>query len=184
MMEKTEFDKLDKLLQNKPFDELSVEEKFWVLEHLTDENTYSDIRKTIGALKMEKSMPVKKTTKSALMHAFKLKHAKQHPAWVEYKIPAYVSFLVICILSFAIWRLIPAKEIVNENPVTVQLPSRVDTLLVYVPADTVFIEKRIHVKVPVYVTRKDELPQEVSLKGANMAEQQELNDLFVISGTP
>lgn len=64
-----------------------------------------------------------------------------------------------------------------KDPIVVELPGKTDTLIVEKPADTVFIERVVHVKVPVLMaSEKPEQPKQVN-GSSTMADQQELWEL-------
>ncbi|WP_422359571.1 hypothetical protein [Reichenbachiella sp.] len=183
-MAMNDLEKFDHLIRTKTYDQLSEAEKQWVLNQLPDRESYAKIRNIILKLRIETTPKLAPSTKSDLMHQFKSKHNSAAYKWLNYKIPAHLSFL--CAIGFAllVWWMSPSKEVIVEKAVTVQLPGRVDTLVIQSKPDTVFINKVHRIEVPVYITKKEESSPEMDIQGSSMAEQHELDDFLVSSSSP
>ncbi|MEP3387702.1 MAG: hypothetical protein ABJO02_05920 [Reichenbachiella sp.] len=183
-METTDLERLDHLIRSKAYDQLSESEEKWILEHLPNEIAYTKIRHIVLELSSEPVPKLARSSKADLMRQFKTKHASPTYNWLNYRIPAHLSFLVAIGLAFLIWWISPSREIIIEKPVTVQLPGRIDTLFIHSKPDTVFIDKVRRIEVPIYITKKEEASPEKDIKGSSMAEQHELDDFLVRSSSP
>ncbi len=181
-MENRAFNKLDELLKQKSYEELSFEESQFVEEQVGGEQAYNDLRLLVAQSQQSMSMPVRHAVKRDLSHRFKIKYQKAPLYWLSYKTPVYANVLLVVVAILLAWYLKPAEQVIAEKIVTVQLPARVeiDTLFVRLPADTVFIEKRIRVEVPVYITATEEPPADRPIiKGSTLSDQQGLRELLV-----
>jgi len=181
-MENREFDKLDRLIREKSYDSLTSEERIFVDGQIDGEKAYNDLWSLILQTQQTDSIPVTPSVKIDLVNQFKNKYQRTPLFWLNYKMPAYANVLLIAIAVLAVWYLKPAEQVVVDRLVTIQIPGKIDTLMIQLPADTVFIEKRIRVEVPVYVT-KIEVPEpaqlHASIKGNSLSNQQGLRDLLV-----
>lgn len=183
-METNDFEKLDQLIKTKSFDQLSEQEKQWVLKLLPDIQVYTKVRHMITEVHTDATPKLARSTKIDLMHQFKTKHSSTSFGWLYYKLPAHASFLCAIGLALLFWLLTPTKEIVVEKPVTVHLPGRVDTLIVRSAPDTIYVHKVKRVEVPVYITQHEKMISEPNIQGSSMAEQSELDDFLVSSSLP
>jgi len=181
-MESKDYYQLDELLRQKSYQQLTADELQFVSEQIGEEKSYSDLRELVLTARQSHSMPVNFSMKHDLVHQFRGKHQSKPFNWLSYKMPAYVNALLIVVAVIAVWYLKPVEQLIVEIPVTVQLPGKIDTLMIQSPADTVFVEKRIMVEVPVYITKTAEATSEglaQVIKGNSMSEQQGLRDLLV-----
>ena len=180
-MKNEEFDKLEVLLRQKYFADLSPDEKLFVEEQIGGERAYLDLFTMINQAKATKTRSVSSSTKRKLTSKFKQKHQSFADSWINFKLPVYVNLPVAVLIVVIIWVSLPAKVVQIDKIVTVQLPSKADTILVYSPSDTIYIEKKIHIKVPVYITKNEEKQpkEQPKILGSTLAEQQGLTDLLV-----
>lgn len=180
-MENKEFDKLDALLRQKEYADLSLEEKLFVEEQIGGECAYLDLFTLINQAKATNTRPISLSTKRSLTNRFKQKNRPDTTSWINLKLPVYANLPVAALLVVVIWVLLPAKEVEIDKIVTVQLPPKVDTLLVKLPSDTIYIEKKVRVEVPVYITKieKKKSVEQSKISGSTLAEQQGLRELLV-----
>jgi len=181
-MENRAFDKLEELLRQKSYQQLTADELQFVSEQIGEEKSYNDLKEMVMTAQQSQSMPVGSSVKHDLVHQFKTKHQSTPFLLLSYKMPAYVNALLIAVAVIAVWYLKPTEQVIVDRPVTVQLPGKIDTLMIQSPADTIFIEKRIRVEVPIYITKTVEVPQVALpqvIKGNSMSDQQGLRDLLV-----
>jgi hypothetical protein len=181
-MESKDYNQLDELLRRKSYHKLTADELEFVTEQIGGEKPYNELKEMVMTAMQSQSIPVGVAVKQDLVHRFKGKHQRAPFFWLRYQMPAYVNVLLIVIAVAAAWYLKPVEQVIIDRPVTVQLPGRTDTLMISSPADTIFIEKRIRVEVPVYITKTAEPIKEVSpkmIQGNSMSDQQGLRDLLV-----
>lgn len=180
-MKNKEFDQLDALLRQKDFRDLSAEEKLFVEEQIGGERAYKDISILINTAKEAKSIAVSSSIKRNLTNKFKQRNKSATVSWFNFKLPVYANLPIAALLALFIWLVLPTKEIEVDKIVTVQLPPKVDTLLIQSPSDTIFIEKKVRIEVPVYITKIEETQSEKQPKisGSTLADQQGLADLLV-----
>lgn len=182
-MKSKNYNQLDVLLRQKSYQQLTADELQFVIEQLGDEKSYDDLKELVMTARQSQSMLVKSSLKLDLVSQFKAKHLQSIPfIWMGYKMPAYVNVLLVVVAIIAVWFLKPVEQVVTDRPVIVQLPGKLDTLVIQSPADTVFIVKRIRVEVPVYITKTAEATHEALTKvieGNSMRDQQGLRDLLV-----
>lgn len=178
-MKNREFDKLDALLRQKSYNGLTLEEKQFVEEHIGGEKAYDELFSMIDFAKNSKKVPISSDVKRSLTNKFKSKQ-QSSISWLNFKLPVYANMPIVALLVIIVWVFLPAKEVEVEKIVTVQLPPKVDTLIVQSPPDTVYFEKKITIEVPVYITKKEEpLTTAPKITGQTLAEQQGLTDLLV-----
>lgn len=181
-MESKDYYQLDELLKQKSYQQLTADEVQFVSEQIGEEKPYNDLKEMVMTARQSQSIPVASSVKHGLVQRLKGKHQRTPLFLLSYKIPAYTNVLLIVVAVIAVWYLKPTEQVIVERPVTVQLPGKTDTLMIQSPADTIYIEKRIRVEVPVYITKtveptKEELPQVI--QGNAMGDQQGLRDLLV-----
>ena len=179
-MKNDEFKKLESLLRLKSFEDLTVDEKGWIMQNFDhDEQSYDSLHKTIDGLATEKNQAVPSHYRKNLVQLYKKTH---QPAWrrlVLYKTPLYANLLVMGFIGIIIWLSRPTKQVIVENIVTRETPARVDTLIVKAPSDTVIIERTITIEKPVYLTRSNDPPVNPPVKGNALSEQKDLQALLV-----
>lgn len=179
-MENREFNKLDELLRQKSYQELTSDELQFVEEQIGGEQAYNELKFLVVKAQQTGSKPISPRIKSDLLHRIKAKNQRSSFFWLSYKTPVYANVLLVVVAILFVWYLKPAKEVIVEKAVTVQLPPIIDTLLIQLPPDTIFIEKQIRVEVPVYITATEEAPAEDSIiKGISLGDQQALKELLV-----
>jgi hypothetical protein len=180
-MESRDFDKLDGLIRVKNYEALSVEERIFVSGQLGGEQAFTNLRSLVLEAQQSESLLVTSSVKADLVKQFKGKHQKTSFVWLGYRMPAYAQALLLIFVIVSVWFLKPTEQVIIDRAVTVQLPGKTDTLMIQLPADTVFIEKRIRVEVPVYITKTeaDVKDSPEVIKGSSLSDQQGLRDLLV-----
>lgn len=187
-MEDKRTEKLDLLLKTKSYHQLDDDDKVIVKELLGDRDDYERFRSLILPIVMEQRMTVDKGVKQALIHKMKSKNKKQGWGFFNYKIPAYMAVLLLFLFTMAVYTFAPTKEVFVEKIVTIPSVPVVDTVLVESQPDTVFVEKIVRVKVPIYLVAEKEKPEvkprtkETNLSGKSLADQKELRSLLGQSG--
>ncbi len=174
---KKDFERLDKLLRTRAYEQLTEEEQAWVLETVGVE-AYNELSKLVSGLASEKERPTSKRVKTQLIREFRSKH--RVTAWYEYRIPAYVNMMLVVAVGLVVWFFAPPKEVIIERQELVEVPI-VETITIELPGDTVFIERPVRVEVPVYITQ--EIPEEIvvqpSSKAKSLRESKALSELLV-----
>lgn len=178
-MTEKKFETLDVLLRAKAFTELSDREKALV-EGVLGEKAYSRYRELLLSTRAADVMPVRKEVRQALTEQYKAKNHSWLHAFAKAKVPVYAHVMVLAVLVPCLWFLMPPREVVVEKTHMVQAPPQVDTLLVHLPPDTVYIDKLVQVKVPVYITRAPApTPEDPQASGSTLADQRDLRALLV-----
>lgn len=177
---------LEDLLTSKSFDELSPAEKSFVLQHLT-EDEYDSMRavhRMASLPDVQSDMEPRHSTLTALLnHQQQFTQRPSARVLLPVKLAAAIGFVTISTLmwywGYSYGRSVPQARVVEH--VT-------DTLLVQLPADTLFIEKVVY--------RKSEEAKAVTLVppvprtspqgsspnesvGISMKEKEDLNSLLV-----
>ena len=174
--------KIDHLIHTKQYEELSQEDKLLVDEHLGGKKSFEHYQLLFRESHATQERPVSRSVANNLSTRFK---QKNRPVWYSlfnYRIPAYVSMMLITLMMTASWWWTTRHPNMIEVTKEVYLPGKTDTLLVELPPDTIVIEKVIQQTIPVYITSNVpvEKTQETT-EGSSLAEQQDLTE-FLVSG--
>jgi len=182
-MEHMEWDKLEDLLKKKSFQELSIDEKAWVMDFFESEQEYEQFRNTelfLKNLSDSKALSPEKRIFTALKSEMKRKH-ETVAVWWNFSVPAYASaLLVLGFTAFGWWigQTKPA-EIVERVVV------KSDTVFVSSKPDTVFIQKIVIQKPQeafYSVTESNSVLQSITTPanhGVSMKDNEELESLLV-----
>jgi len=183
-MERKLTENIDELLKNKSFQELDAQDRLLVSQHIGGETEYEHLRAIVLAASREKEIVVAKDIKESLVNKMKAQH---RPAWLSllsYQIPAYATIITILLFAFAFYFLGPKREVQVIKTITKTSDPIIDTVLLSSVPDTVFIERRIEIKVPVYLTVNEENKPEVQEEkeivrsGKSLADQVELRSIL------
>ena len=178
-MKTSEIDKLDDLLITKAFGELTPAEQEQFSHAGINEESYRFLRKLALESRDSTPMPVSPDVRRKLIHRFEVKNRHWALSILTAKVPAYLHIAALCMLATGLWYILPEKEVIIEKPIVVELPGRTDTLLLPAEPDTVYIEKYVRVKVPVYITAETPPKEAEPLKGTTLADQKEFSKLLV-----
>lgn len=181
--------KIEDLLVSKSFAELTATEKSFVLKELGSEEEYNSLRKVSSALVTDKSdLSPDPRTLDSLQRELRAMRTKE--SWVSrfitWQIPGYSLVpVVIIFLVVALNRSETTKEPSAPLPI---LTSRVDTVFIKTPLDTVFVE-RVVVKYrredaadkPAggYSIVRNATEQKIKEEGVSMKDKEELESLLV-----
>jgi hypothetical protein len=182
-----ELSMIERLLQTKSFEELSEDEKVVVLRELGSAHQYQLMQKVDQALVNQKAdlLPDPLILSKLIQHQSKVKHTPGALNRVlAYRVPAWsVAAVVLITAAFVLLFLGTPPEKVEAVAIT-----RVDTVYVSRPADTVYTTKVVYR----YLEKKQNdspikivghQPASVSSEvGVNMKEKEELDD-FLVSGS-
>jgi len=182
-MENKSFEELESLLNNKTFEELTENERSWVETIVGDEHAYQGLYELVNALANTKILEPNLKIKKDVVKSFRSKNQTHWMTFISYRPPVYVSVLSVLIIGAILWLLRPSKNIIIEKKVAAEQVLQVDTLYVQMAPDTVYIEKRIMVEVPVFLPSPPEKSQAIVVKGNTLSEQKDLQSLLV-SGEP
>ncbi len=179
-MEKKAYDRLEALLKAKPFQELDEKDKAWVRKEIGGELAYDQLQEIVLGLSKEKHMKTSADVKKELVKRFKHKHQTVWGQILSYRVPAVAGTFIWILLALVLFYLLPAKQQVVEKHIAVET-TRVDTLLVQLPADTVFIHRTVRVEVPVEAPkpREEKESKTIIVKGNALSEQKGLQRLLV-----
>ncbi|WP_421871828.1 hypothetical protein [Marinoscillum sp.] len=167
---------IDHLIRTKAYEELNEEELKLIQQHMGSKESFEHFKGLVGAVSSSAYHPSKQV-KAKLMTNFKRRHQSWFDLAISYQTPAYLNLSLILLAALIFWIFIPPKEVMVKDPIVVELPGKTDTLIVEKPADTVFIERVVRVKVPVLMaSEKPEQPKPVN-GSRTMADQQELWEL-------
>ena len=178
-----EWDKLEDLLKKKSFQELSLDEKIWVMDYFESEQEYEQFRSTESFLKNighSKPLLPEKRILASLKSEMKQKHVPS-VSWWNFSVPAYASTLLILGFTAFGWWVGQAKpaEIVER---VVMKP---DTVFVASKPDTVFIQNIVIQKPQeafYSVTESNSVLQSITTPpnhGVSMKDNEELEALLV-----
>lgn len=174
-MKDREFEQLEVLLRSKSFEELDRREKEWVMT-LMQESEYESMFRAAGGLRAEDMFDVKAEVKKDLVAAMKKRRKGRLRSLLTYKTPLPLNLITLCVILALGWFLVPSKEIIIDRQVYVKVPV-IDTVTIQLPPDTLFLEKKIFIEVPVYVAKEERA--KITPKGKSFGESRELQELLV-----
>ena len=185
-MKDNTYEIIDDLLRSKRYDELEDSEITLVNENLGGKAEYDKLSSIVRAVGSQSDLRVSTDIKTDLIRKIKQRNRPFWMLWLSYKMPSYASVLLVLIVFVATYYLRPVKEVPVEKIVNVPSVPVVDTLVIELPPDTVFIEKII--RTPIYLTKQEEKEEEkptpqpnVTVKGKSLADQGELRSLLIES---
>ncbi|MEQ8469901.1 MAG: hypothetical protein RIC35_01880 [Marinoscillum sp.] len=176
-----DIDMIDQLIRTTPYNKLSKEELEIVSAHIGSEQEYTGLRTLLLAASSTRTLEVSSRVRSDLTERMKAKNQHWMVSLWAYKTPAYLNLAVVLALVVLTWLLLPAREVVIQKPIVVELPGKTDTLVVVSPADTIYIDKIIEIKVPVFASFDSKKDPQPSTKGSTLADQKELRELLARS---
>lgn len=181
-------DKLDALLKNKSYQELTKEEQTFVQEELGSEAQYNAMRKVSLALITSKVdlSPDPFIVKSLQQHMHEQRVVVRE-SFFTWKMPAYATFVLVVVVGVFTWWLGSRQE---PSPVAnvVEVIKR-DTVFLTSAPDTVFKDRVIYRTVfrsensaaqIQFATKGDDVVAHG--RGVNMKEKQDL-ELLLVSGS-
>ncbi|MBP9924991.1 MAG: hypothetical protein KBF45_03300 [Cyclobacteriaceae bacterium] len=185
MIHTDELEKLESLLQGKAFEELTAEEKSWVGQWIESEVEYNNLRKSEGAIRKRLADVGPITPNPKLLSRLKAQLSAQQANlkihWWQVRSPGWSTLLIAIIFGMTGWWIgsSPAKLKVEQA----YLPTVVyDTVYLASKPDTVFVNHVVYRERPILTkTTYQPMPNnvEVSAKGINMKEKEELENLLV-----
>lgn len=180
-------DKLDALLINKSYQELTKEEQLFVQKELGSEAQYDAMRKVSLALITSKVdlSPDPFIVKSLEQH-MRARRSAESKSIFMWQMPAYATFTLVVIVGLFTWWLgsrqqqSPAEKVVEVI--------RLDTVFLTSIPDTIFKDRVIYRTVlkregnssPIQLTTKND-DAITDKRGVNMKEKQDL-ELLLVSG--
>ncbi|MEL7002787.1 MAG: hypothetical protein AAFN93_08650 [Bacteroidota bacterium] len=183
-MEDKLYESVDELLKNKSFHELTTQERLVIDEYVGGEREYNRLKAIIHEIVGKNEMNISIDVKKSLMLKMKAKH---RPVWlslVGYKMPAYAVVLALFLFGLAFYFFGPKKEVEVLKTITKTTEPIIDTVYLTSTPDTIYVERKIEVKVPVYLSAEvkedPRLPneQEVIRPGKSLADQGELRSIL------
>ena len=171
------FEKIESLLKNKSYDELSKSERALVDQELSKEN-YEELRLSIVGLRDEK-LKVGRDVKRSLMHEMRPKSSFNPFSLLQARIPAYAMLIPLLLFFFFIFSKPEEVEIPEAQIVEVMV---YDTVRVK-QIDTLVVERVIRIPQKVYIT-ENTIPEDVkSVKKAvektTLSDQTEIMNLVI-----
>jgi hypothetical protein len=181
--------RIEDLLESKSFQELTDEEKFLLLKELGSEREYNSLRQISSALFVYKS-DLSPDPESLRQLKVEMKRRGQETSWfgslVRHRVPAY-SLAPAMVLLFCAGYFLNYKTVARA-PESLLL-TRIDTVLVQSPPDTVFVERVVVRYQPPdtaprenYSVVKNVSGKEKSSEGVSMKDKEEL-ERFLVSGS-
>jgi hypothetical protein len=187
-----DIDRLDNLLGSKTWNELTAEEKTFVIEELGSEEQYNALRKVSLALvhTPKADLSPDPSIEKALKKKLKEKHstATLWQSVFQFKVPAFASALLLILTAASSWHF--GNKFSTQTEPAPRIVHVTDTVYVKSAADTVIVE-RVQYR---YIQTKQEPDHAFSIvnqvkqastedaKGINMKEKEEL-DNFLVSGS-
>jgi hypothetical protein len=177
--------RIEDLLESRSFHELTIEEREFVLRELGSEEVYASLRKISEALVAEKADLSPDPLILAKLHQ-QLKRTRQEQSLlreiITYKVPAYAVAPLILLMVTVMYLSFDRQPLIEKEPVYV---SKVDTVYVASPRDTVVIE-RVVVK---YQSHPEKKVSDYAVvrnveesEGVSMKDKEELES-FLVSGS-
>jgi hypothetical protein len=180
-------DKLESLIQSKSWNELSEDEKQFVLEMLGSEVSFEAFRKTNIAISDSAKADIVPEPKVLLSLKRKFNNVRPQETLLDkiifFKMPAYAVVAMLAVTILVMW-----LDKHSDSNVQVALKSPVQRDTVFLPStpDTVFVTKVIYrfkdhtTKTPmITVVKNTDRTENTSAVGVNMKEKEELDNLLV-----
>jgi hypothetical protein len=179
--------RIEDLLESRSFHELTIEEREFVLRELGSEEVYASLRKISEALVAEKADLSPDPLILAKLHQ-QLKRTRQEQSLlreiITYKVPAYAVAPLILLMVTVMYLSFDRQPLIEKEPYV----SKVDTVYVASPRDTVVIE-RVVVKYQSHPEKKvsdyavvGNVSKDEESEGVSMKDKEELES-FLVSGS-
>jgi len=185
-----DLEKLEQLMQSKPYAELSHEEKEWVSQWMESPDEYDVLRKSEVQMRQyfhdsNVNPPVQSTLTQLTKH-LKTKTSKQRVGfWWQLK-PSLSAWSMAILFGGVGWWIGQSANSTVAKTETVQSTIIRDTIYIDSQPDTIFSERVIYRDRPVILTGgshdKESSKKSSESNGINMKEKEELEKLLV-SGT-
>ncbi len=178
-------DRLEQLIHTKAFQELTTEEKDFVLRELDSEEQYEVMRKLspmFDGMRNEDIPQPRDKTLEFLKQNLPLK-TSLWSKWLDLQMPAYATVLLVMLSCFLTWKIAtPANPLVIKQTI-----STIDTIYVASKPDTIFKEKVVYrfAKSQDESKSRDELKEVIPNQpealpiGVSMKDKEELQGLLV-----
>lgn len=184
MIHPADVDKIENLLRNKTFDQLSPDEKFWVSQWIESETEYENLCKADSQIRhyffSSKIDAPDSATLGTLTNYLRRLESKKQPR-LSWQLKPSVGALLMSVLfgSLGWW----IGQSTGEKPQTQTFNPVVvhDTIFVASKPDTIFTEKVVYKTRPVILTRSGNIDvnKQIEKNGINMKEKEELEKLLV-----
>jgi hypothetical protein len=183
-MEKDMHDKIDQLIRRKDYSDLNPEERELIDENFGTESMYSRFRQAILQAQDSKANSISPKVKNVLISRMKKKRSFAIMDILEWKIPAYANLAALALIITFIWLFRPVEKVMVEKIKTVEIPAIPDTVYLASAPDTILQERIIEVKVPVYLTVKEDDNESVeeekyAPQSSSLSEHRQLRSLIV-----
>ena len=179
-MKSINIEAIDAMIRVKKYEELSESQLELLHQNGLDEHAYADFREIVLGAQAVRQVDVSTNQKRQLVKAFKEVNRKNTFGLLERKVSISWQLLTVFMAFLIGYYLMPDKLVEKERLVELPPTIVVDTLLVQLPADTVYIEKFRIKEVPVYITKVEEkLAPEVIITGTTLANQHKLKELLI-----
>jgi hypothetical protein len=188
MIHPADIDKIESLLKNKAFIQLSSEEKFWISQWIESETEYENLRTAESQIRHyffsgKIDAPDSVTLGKLTNHLRRLESKKQTRLSWQLK-PSMGALLMSALFGSLGWWI---GQSTNEDSQKQTFNTVVvhDTIFVASKPDTIFTEKVVYKNRPVILTRNPgttDVNKSIEKNGINMKEKEELEKLLV-SGT-
>lgn len=172
-----EFERIERLLKTKSYDDLSKAEKDLIDQELSQQ-VYEELQMGINQVSGER-IKVHRDIKRSLMSEFRKEDKVGFFSFAAKRLPAYVHVILIMIIGYLAFLLPPKERIITQDRMVEVMV--LDTIEV-TRVDTLFVEKFVKVPTPVYVaqdpntSKSDEVKQ---VSNRSISEQKDVMDLVV-----
>jgi hypothetical protein len=187
-----DIDRLERLLESKTWNELTAEEKTFVIEELGSEEQYNAIRKvSLALVSMHKAdLSPDPSLEKKLRKKLAEKHAVA-PLWqsvFQLRVPALASALLVIVTALTSWYF--GKQFATQPERSPQIVHVTDTVYLQTKPDTIVVERvryrsmqRTNDQEKVFtVVNQVKHTETESVKSINMKEKEELEN-FLVSGS-
>ena len=179
-------EKLEDLIQNKTWSELTPDEQEMAIKELGSEEKFTAMKNLDAALMSSGKMTV--TPDARILHSLKAAHSRkferQSTGIFSWKMPAIAAAFCVLVAAFTGWYFGKSSGVVNA-------PSQIvmkDTVYIVAPRDTVFVNRVVYRNRIIYKPQEEEKSFTVVNQtekpgiGVSMKDKEELERLLV-SGT-
>lgn len=185
-MSMEEIDRMEWLLKQYAYSELSESDRVWVQAFVQSEDEYEALRKVNHLLKAETSetdvAPSPEVWKKIKSSTAPQKTPSIFERWLHYPMPSYATLIaVICVAVLAWVGGARSKQLLLVE----RISQRIDTVYIPTKPDTIFRSKIVYVNVPMRAQQRgieSTKPMDQNtlvIRGVTMKEKEELGKLLV-----
>jgi len=181
------FEKIERLLQSKAYQELTEAEREIVRATVITEDEYESLRnaevRLTNYFSLKAEVDLTKNGWEQIKSTLKQKKAEpKFNFWTATPLPTYATLLLLLAVGFVCW--VGGSQISPKILDVARAAQRVDTVFIATKPDTIYKERVVYLKAPslapTFQTVKSlrSVPNQTS-KGVNMKDKEELEKLLV-----